>query len=363
MPRVVPDNSEVFVCAVRVDLAGMKLLFEQRIASPLDIGVGTGRSALHYAVNYDHIELAGFLVHAGANAHTPDLENASAVAIAWRRIFGALSGAAAKDVFGTMFDDEEFLESRVFQPLHKIVLAISTMNLEQQLELSTSSINDVDADDHPCPIIQDLIDHGAQTDAIDFWNRTALTYASGNHTSLAPVQLLVDHRTPLDVRDRRLRTALGYAVRLGNLLLVEYLPLLGADPNLPDEFNVLPLLDAVKNNYHDMLTLLIPVSCPIEIHPFGSTLLHWIARYGDQTTFKIFQKSPQNSLFSQTATTDLDKMAFTAQDVFDQRLRLSESDKTAFALLIQKISGPDSDSDDESDGIYEFLDAEENFQV
>ncbi|XMA18428.1 hypothetical protein WAI453_011219 [Rhynchosporium graminicola] len=73
-PRVVPDNSDIFVYAVRGDIAGMKSLFEQRIASPFDIGVGTGRSALHYAVNYDHLELAGFLIHTGANAHTPDLK-------------------------------------------------------------------------------------------------------------------------------------------------------------------------------------------------------------------------------------------------------------------------------------------------
>ena len=47
LPRVVPDNAEIFSCAVRGDLDGMKSLFERGLASPFDIGIGTGRSPLH----------------------------------------------------------------------------------------------------------------------------------------------------------------------------------------------------------------------------------------------------------------------------------------------------------------------------
>ena len=47
MPVVIPDNSEVFACAVQGNIDGIKSLFERRVASPLDVGVGTGRTALH----------------------------------------------------------------------------------------------------------------------------------------------------------------------------------------------------------------------------------------------------------------------------------------------------------------------------
>ena len=50
MPQVVTDNSEVFVCAVQGNLDGMRSLFEQGAASPLDVGVGTGRTALHVSI-------------------------------------------------------------------------------------------------------------------------------------------------------------------------------------------------------------------------------------------------------------------------------------------------------------------------
>lgn len=49
-PRVVPDNAEVFVCAVQGDLNGMRRLFEQGLASPGDVGIGTGRIPLHVSI-------------------------------------------------------------------------------------------------------------------------------------------------------------------------------------------------------------------------------------------------------------------------------------------------------------------------
>ena len=41
------------------------------------------------------------------------------------------------------------------------------------------------------PVLEALIEHRADVNALDFWYRTALTYASGNHESLTPIQLLV----------------------------------------------------------------------------------------------------------------------------------------------------------------------------
>lgn len=94
VPQVVPDNSAVFECAVQGDLAGMRLLFDQGIASPFDVGIGTGRTALHvrtspkpmqhlnpdilqqYAVNYDHPKVARFLLGVGASPHAEDQEQA-----------------------------------------------------------------------------------------------------------------------------------------------------------------------------------------------------------------------------------------------------------------------------------------------
>ena len=50
MPQVVADNSEVFACAVQGNMDRMKSLFESKSASPFDVGIGTGRTALHVSI-------------------------------------------------------------------------------------------------------------------------------------------------------------------------------------------------------------------------------------------------------------------------------------------------------------------------
>ena len=282
-----------------------------------------------------------------------------------------------------MFEDEEFLESRSFQPLHKIVLGLSSVSLEQHLQLSTSNIDAVDADGRtalswaatrgdlhavrtllqygadpnipsfygqqslhwaaqnkrqsPYQILEALIEGGAEINAIDYWNRTALTYASGN-TDLAPIKLLVKKGTALNVRDRRLRTALGYAARMGDFQHVEYLLESGADPDIPDEFNVMPLLEAVKNNFHDILKLLLPVSNPLQVRPYGSSLLHWIAIHADSATIEIVERSSFRQLFDCSDIDWANAEGQIPQELLDHRTLLGEREKQGFAILITKIS-------------------------
>ena len=45
-----------------------------------------------------------------------------------------------------LFDDEEHLESRAFPPLHKIILGLSSLDLQMQLEFSSTGIDEKDAD-------------------------------------------------------------------------------------------------------------------------------------------------------------------------------------------------------------------------
>jgi ankyrin repeat protein len=309
------------------------------------------------------------------------------IAIAWRRIFGSLTTSSAADEFRNMFDDEEYLESRVFQPLHKVVLEIGTetskANMEQLLQLSTSSIDDVDADgrtalswasargdmeavrtllrfkaDPNTPsywgqsslhwaaqnkggnamsILKALIEGGANVNALDYWNRTALTYVSGNHPSIESIKLLVEQGTALDVRDRRLRTALGYAARIGNFKHVQYLLAQGADPNIADEFNVLPMLEAVRNNFHDILRILLPVSDPLEIQPYGSSLLHWVAMYADAGTLDELSRGDLNMLFDGSELMRIDADSHRPQEIIAKRPNLPESMTTRLEGLVQKI--------------------------
>ena len=47
VPRVVPDNAPALFYAVQGDIEGIKSLFSKGLASPYDVALDSGRTALH----------------------------------------------------------------------------------------------------------------------------------------------------------------------------------------------------------------------------------------------------------------------------------------------------------------------------
>ena len=203
-------------------------------------------------------------------------------------MFGRLARSSTIDAWRCLFDDEEHLESRAFPPLHKIVLGLISMDLKQQLELSTANIDDKDADGRTAiswaatrgdprsvtillqhgadpnassvrgqtplhwasqnptrkgpRILQALIDSDANVNAVGYWNRTALIYASCNQDDPEILEVLVKGGAKLDFQDCHQLTSLGYAARMGKFRGLEYLLSAGADASICDSWGYPPLL-------------------------------------------------------------------------------------------------------------------------
>jgi hypothetical protein len=47
MPQVITDNAPILIFAVQGNLDGIKSLFSKGVASPYDIALSNGRTALH----------------------------------------------------------------------------------------------------------------------------------------------------------------------------------------------------------------------------------------------------------------------------------------------------------------------------
>lgn len=283
------------------------------------------------------------------------------------------------DVWRCLFDDEEHLESRAFPPLHKIVLGLSSLDLQMQLDLSTARIDEKDADGrtalswaatrgdlrsvatllqyradpnvaslrgqtplhwasqnqtgNSAQILQALIDAGTNINQVDYWKRTALIYASCNQDGPRCLEILVSSGAKLNSQDCHQRSPLGYAAKMGKFKGLEYLLSAGADAGLVDIWGFPPLFETLQHNHHKCLRRLLqhsPVPNLTDIN--GMSALHVAALYSNAETLDVFAEYG----LEQIEIEALDKMGMTAQDLFNQREDTAAEHREAFGRLTLK---------------------------
>nr|KAK5432367.1 hypothetical protein LTR18_011124 [Exophiala xenobiotica] len=412
MPRVVPDNAPLMFLAVQGNMEEIQSLFTQGLASPFDVALSNGRTALHYAVNYNHHGLSKFLIETGANPDTEDRNQATSVALVWERIFGRTSESSdIVESWRSLFDDEEYLESRIFPSLHKIVLGLSQDDLQRQLERSTSSIDqqDIDgrtalswaaakadlkavntllkfgADPNVCSkrghtslswsaqspsrmrrdVIHALLEKRADVNWVDSYNRTPLVYSTSDVDDPDSLRLLVESGADVNWRDCHRRTPLGYAAKMGQVNNLRYLLTCGAACSIPDHWGYTPLFEAVHQNHHEVLQVLLAKdpTLPSANANGGMSILHVAAMSGDLLTTKTLANHGDLTTLTNDAPND---DGFTARELFAKRQSIGPEHRAAFDRLLEKASGAppscsqdSSLSDDDFAGEDTFIDAVE----
>jgi ankyrin repeat protein len=282
-----------------------------------------------------------------------------------------------------MFDDEDHLESRNFPPIHKILLGLVKNDLRQQLTLSTSAIDDTDidgrtalswaaakgdadavnillefgADPNLCSnrgqsplqwagqnpskrcaeILQALLDHNADVNLVDHWNRIVLVNAAGDLDDLECLRILIDAGSHLDWRDCHKRTPLGYAAKGGKTETVSYLISRGANPRIPDHWGYAPIHEAVEQNYHRVLERLLQEDdiIPTAKAVNGMTILHIVALHGDIQTIRLLTTKEEIQNLDPGERND---DGLTPQDLFDARENATPELRHAFRALIEAIT-------------------------
>lgn len=73
--RTVSKYADIFSFAQHGNVQGMRRLFELKLASPLDVSLEEGRSALHHAATAFEPKIWQFLISQGADAHLEDHHN------------------------------------------------------------------------------------------------------------------------------------------------------------------------------------------------------------------------------------------------------------------------------------------------
>jgi ankyrin repeat protein len=287
-------------------------------------------------------------------------------------------------------------------------------DLRKQLELSTSTIDDTDADGrtalswaaakgdagavkillefganpHICShrgqsplqwagqnpsercaeIMQALLDHNVDVNLIDQWNRIVLINAAGDLNDPECLRILVDAGSHLNWRDCHRRTAVCVAAGCGKTESVSYLISRGADLRIPDNWGYAPIHNAVEHNYHRLLERLLQEHdiIPIAKAVNGMTILHIAALWSDIETMHLLATCEDIKILDPDECND---EGLLPQNLFDDRENVTPELREAFRALIKatlrkngapKTSNVESNHDSNDSGSYgEFTDAVE----
>lgn len=444
MPRVVPDNAPLMFLAVQGRIGEIQSLFAQGLASPFDVAASNGRTALHVRHCFNANRVLAYVVAVCCElqslrivqiphrdrrksrrrrqessvcslreAIVTTLNNArTSVALAWERIFGRTTETPnMTESWRCLFDDEEYLESRIFPVLHKTVLGLSQEDLHLHLQRSTALIDEQDVDGRtalswaaaksdlevvntllkfgadpnicskrghtplswaaqsPAPARKDvmraLIENGADVNWVDSYKRTPLVYSTSDVDDPNCLHLLVDNGAKVNWRDCHKRTPLGYAAKMGQVGNLRYLLSRGADPGLSDHWGYTPLFEAVHQNHYEILEVLLDndACVPSSKSHGGMSILHVVASFSDKRTTRILA---DRGVAKDLARDEHNHDGLTALDLFEGRQLIEREHRAAFDYLLDGVCGRSTSpsqffnsSDDDSVDGEAFIDAVE----
>lgn len=320
---------------------------------------------------------------------------------------------ALKQPFSNYLDETEDLVNRSFPLLHRIIFGLTTLNLESQLQATTTGIDDMCSVGRTALLwassrkdttaLKSLLRHGAGLHFHDWRGQNAFHLAA-ECESAEPLKLLLQtasrmagpntsvdfdtehqageasnlsspasHKSSiffhqlLEARDYKGRTALHLAVRLRHMEHVRLLLDYGAYIDSPDTaLDRTPLMNAIYWNQHQTIRLLLKRGAMTNVVDRNRmTILHYAAKYGDFTTLNILGKAQIAGVKANVR----DLQGRTAIESFELRkeyLVQTEEEHTRSRMKLEDIVGASdlaagednvSDSDESESDNEEFFDA------
>ena len=244
-----------------------------------------------------------------------------------------------QDIVTTVFNDSEYIESRQFTILHKIVLGLIPKSLQDELNYSTKGIDAVDSSGRTCvswaagrgdaeklkvlldcganPHIPDirgstalhhvanlaccelLIDHDADVFARNEFGHTTLISLTRTKDCVPVLERLVKANVDVNARDKADETALcnGFVALAKLTDTARFLLDNNADINAATDHKDTILNFAVQHNAHDILRLLFERDVEYTLTTvYEQTILHKAARMADAQTISILQQHDLSKL-------------------------------------------------------------------
>ncbi|KAI1113429.1 hypothetical protein F5Y14DRAFT_451966 [Nemania sp. NC0429] len=380
MMRVRQRTDDIFHFASDRYLDKMHDLLVSGKGSVIDITVEDGHTPLHVAVQGKQTEMVKLLLRHGAEPYLENYHKETSYEIAWDDILAnqgvtnlAQSSRKARSLLECFPDAEPCQERRQFTKIHKIVLNMLCVDLEQELSIDRSAIDTPDADGRTplywacqrgdvqatavllkydadpdktdqlgqgplrasikndnSDCLQALLNKGADPNIKDKWQQTCLIAANFYPRPTLFMPHLLRAGADVNAREDHGATALTYCVfgpntkfftpgyhpprehrRAAELLLRH-----GADLNIQDGGGFTPLLHHIRDSAHLTVELFLRQHADYHLCTRDrKTVLHVAAEYADARTLMALAAGRMHGL----NTEQRDKQGRTALEVAESR--------------------------------------------
>lgn len=256
MPRIMGWEHLLWKYSKDGDIVAIRNMFAEGKASPDDVDLH-GRHALMYAASHGKPQLGRFLLENGANPELTDWCGRKASEIFYERSFSGQFNEEENTVLKAMFENSEHMETCNFGILHKIVLGFVQKDLGSELDISTSNINEVDAQGRT-PLcwatirkdllaVQTLLAFNANPNVPDNMNSTCLHYVRNMEICKSLLEVKADVHIQSAIYNR---SPLHYLYQqVDNTDLIDLLINSGVDVDTRDADQETPLMNSIYRRF------------------------------------------------------------------------------------------------------------------
>ena len=274
----------------------------------------------------------------------------SPVEVAWRNILRLKADPETAKTFSVIFPGANFLQTRGFTWIHKLVLNLEQGDLDKAILRERHHLDTRDLDGWTpahwaarrgaSGSLSILLQHSTDfllTD--DTENRTALHFAALSN-SVPCLQLLLAHRhngSVLDInaRDTYGCTPLRCAAEENAAAAVAYLLACGANPDIPSITGDAPVSYVVSMNSHEAITQLLNAGANhLALNDDRNSILHFAASQADIRTLALLAWARLRGLDVEAKNMD----GFTASEIAEQRVGAPAGFMDSWRHLMESLS-------------------------
>ena len=384
MPRVTATSSPLWSYIQNGKMSAVQQLFSSGKASPFDVNE-KGCNALTYATS--NLDLTHLLICEKADPYLTNDYGQTPANSLWDRAFVGHFGPEGPCKVSIILQNDDYIDSRKFTILHKIVLGIVIKDLHAELEESTALINLRDAKNrtplcwatarNDVQTVRTLLDFGADANVKDIDGHTALHFVQSsevgrlllkagadvacrntingrsalhyfclqwvttilqNSSDVTVIDLLINAGIDVNVRDWDGETPLFRAVFADLTDLAQRLLEHGADPNIASySLWVNAMHMGVRFDRHTIIPFLLQGGADCKAcTKHGRNIAHLAARYAGTRTVQVLTESTLVDLDLDICDED----GKTPTDYITERVAMQDSEvgiHEAFQAFVRSI--------------------------